>query len=390
MTVYDLPTPCLLVERDRLAGNIRRMQELASKEDVHLRPHVKTHKSIAIARKQLEAGARGITVAKPSEALVFATAGIGDIRIAYTLATRHHFEALAKLSELCNPSFCVDTMEAARAASDHLSAIGRTVDVLLEIDCEYGRCGIRWDSPDLPEFAGTVSRLPALNLIGILSHAGQTYKGPADGTAALGATVRSAAETERRCMLEVAGRLQQAQVKGVEPDNFEISIGSTPAMRYFRNETRGDFRITELRPGNYVFYDAMQVALGSAALTDCALTAYASVISKHRDADGAERLYLDAGRKVLTSDTGTGTEGFGILLHSPKTMQPLPHARIAGLSEEHGWVTLHGGSTLAVRDRVRIVPNHACTAVNTQDRVYLVDRETVLEKWPVDARGKSE
>jgi D-serine deaminase-like pyridoxal phosphate-dependent protein len=159
-------------------------------------------------------------------------------------------------------------------------------------------------------------------------------------------------------------------------------------MRYFENRTRDGLTVTEIRPGNYIFNDATQVGLAVAPLTACALTAMATVISKHRDRNGQERLFLDAGRKVFTSDTAYNTDDFGILLYSPRSMQPLPHARLVGLSEEHGWVRVPGGATLDVGDRIRIIPNHACVAVNTQDVLYLVDGENVVETLTVDARGR--
>jgi len=160
-------------------------------------------------------------------------------------------------------------------------------------------------------------------------------------------------------------------------------------MAAFENAERGGFRITEIRPGNYVYYDAMQVSLGAATLDDCALTVEATVVSRHRDRSGQDRLYLDAGKKVLTADTGALTEGYGIILYNPADMVPHPHARLTGLSEEHGWVKVRGGATFGVGDRVRIVPNHACVTVHTQDTFYLVDDGEVVDELPVDARGRS-
>jgi D-serine deaminase-like pyridoxal phosphate-dependent protein len=148
------------------------------------------------------------------------------------------------------------------------------------------------------------------------------------------------------------------------------------------------FRVTEIRPGNYVFHDAMQHALHVAGLRSCALTVLTTVVSRHRDRAGKERLFVDAGKKVITSDTGYGTDGYGILLYNARTMQPLPHAHITALSEEHGWLEVMGGSTLAVGNRVRFVPNHACVTVNTQDLMYVVEGDDVVDSLPVDARGR--
>lgn len=386
--IDDLPTPCVLIEARRLEANLQRMQARADAQGVHLRPHTKTHKSVALARRQQAQGARGITVAKVGEAETFVAHGFDDVRLAYTVVGADKHARLLALMDQARVSFCVDTPAGARAASDVYAAQERQAEVLVEVDVGYGRCGVPWDRAESVDFVRLVSDLPGLRLTGLLTHAGQSYHGPREGETAEAALRRVAAE-ERDRMLAFTRRLHAAGIPGVVPDGtFEVSIGSTPSMRYFENVTSEEgFRVTEVRPGNYVFLDAMQVGLGVAAWPDCALTVLATVISKHR-ADGQERLFLDAGKKVLNTDTGYGTEGYGVLLYNPRTMQPLPHARLAGLSEEHGWVHVAGGATLEVGDRVRLVPNHACVVVNTQARLYLVDGDEVVDVLPVDARGR--
>jgi len=386
MILDDLPTPVLLIERSRLENNLARMQAKAKVQGVALRPHTKTHKSVALALRQGAHGAQGLTVAKVGEAEVFVDAGFADVRLAYPVVGHDKHERLLALSERARLTFCVDTREGALAASAFYVAHGRQAEVLIEVDGGYGRCGVPWDHPGSIDFAAFVAGLPGLKLTGILTHAGQAYHGPDEGeTEAEG--LRRVSTLERDTMLDFAVRMQQAGIRGVTPEIFEISIGSTPSMAFFENRTQGGFTVTEIRPGNYVFHDATQVGLGSAHLQDCALTVLTTVVSKHRDS-GRERLFLDAGRKVFTSDGGYGTDGYGRLLYNARTMEPLPHAHLTGLSEEHGWVQVRGGATMTVGDRVRVVPNHACVVVNTQDVCYLVDGEEVLESWPVDARGK--
>jgi D-serine deaminase-like pyridoxal phosphate-dependent protein len=378
----DLPTPCVLVERSRLEGNLNAMQARADANGVALRPHTKTHKSIALAQMQAERGARGLTVAKVGEAEVYADAGFDDIRLAYEIVGRDKHERLLALMDRARISFCVDTPEGAQAASDFYAAHGRRAEVLVEIDCDYGRTGVSWDDPDSIAFVRHVAGLPGLQFAGILTHAGQSYRGPEAGETHADA-LRRVSNDERDHMLHVASALRAAGFSG-----FEVSIGSTPSIRYFENREQDGCRITEIRPGNYVFHDATQVSLGSAAWADCALTVCATVISKHRDRSGQERLFVDAGRKVLTSDGGYGTDGYGRILYNARTMTPLPHAHITGLSEEHGWVRVSGGATLAVGDRVRIVPNHACVVVNTQPLLHLVDGQDVVGRLTVDAQGR--
>ncbi len=384
MILSDLDTPRLLVEQPRLDANLRRMQERADAQSVALRPHLKTHKSVAIARRQIQGGARGITVAKPEEAEVFAEAGFGDIRLAYCVVGEAKWTRLYRLMERgVRVSFCVDTVEGARRASAFFAERDTEAEVLIEVDTGYGRCGVAWDHPEAPVLAKAVRDLPGLRLVGLLTHAGNAYAGPNEGETKQAALIRTM-QKERDRMLDLATRLHDA---GMLDADAELSIGSTPTMRVFENTERGPFTITEIRPGNYVFHDMEQVALGSATLADCALTVLATVISKQPDERGGSRLFLDTGKKVFTSDTGYGTYGFGVLLYNPERMVALPHADLFALSEEHGWVRVPGATTLDVGDRVRIVPNHACVAVNTQEELVVVDGEAVVERWPVDARG---
>ena len=374
--VEDLATPCLLVDNARLEDNLVQMQAVA--DGARLRPHTKTHKMVALARRQRASGASGLTVAKVAEAEVFVRAGFKDVRVAYTVVGESALERLAKLSQMARVSFCVDTVEGAYLASAALSAAGVTLDVLIEIDVGHGRCGIRWDNPSLVALARKVHELPGLRLAGILTHEGHAY---AVGQGAF----RCAMEDARDRMLQVAARLSEADLAA--PGHFEISMGSTPSMSVFENRSYGGFQITEIRPGNYVFNDMTQVALGVAPLSRCALTVLATVVSRHRRASGTEHFFVDAGRKVLTSDLAPGRSDYGCILYNPKARVAHPHARLTGLSEEHGWGRVRGGSTFEVGDRVQIVPNHACVVVNTQDHAYLVEQGEVVDTYGVDARG---
>ena len=384
----ELETPAILIDRVRLDANIRRMQTLAERNDVALRPHVKTHRSVAVARLQRDAGAQGLTVAKPAEAEVFIDHGFDDIRIAYPVVGGRRLERVARLLSRARVSFCVDTREGADAASAYLSAQGFEAEVLLEVDTGHHRTGVDPSHPQAVDLARHITGLPGLRLVGILTHAGHGYFGPGEGETKRDALSRTAAE-ERDTMLRFAATLREAGIPGVDPNTFEISIGSTPTISAFENREFEGFSVTEIRPGNYVFNDAIQTSLGVARLTDCALTVLATVVSRHRDADGTERVFIDAGKKVLTSDRGFATKGHGILLFNASTMTPLPHAQIVSLSEEHGWVRIPGGATLAVGDRVRIVPNHACVVMSTVDNAWLVGGDQATEQIEVEARGQS-
>ncbi len=392
MQISDLPTPCVLIEKSRLEANLKRMQEKANANKVALRPHTKTHKSVALSQKQLDLGAGGLTVAKVGEAEVYMAQGMTDVRMAYNLVGEEKYRRALALMEKGRFSFCVDTIEAAEAASSFFAAAGKQAEVLIEVDCGYGRCGVRWDLEESIVFARAVSSLPGLKLVGILTHAGNAYAGPKLPGETLDGSLQRVAAEERDRMIDFAITLFHAGIPEAQPNasggGFEVSIGSTPSMKHFENVVRDDFTITEIRPGNYLFNDAIQTALTVASMQDCALTVHARVVSKQRNSDGSERLFLDAGRKVFTSDQGVQTKGYGIIIYNAKTMLPLPHASLSGLSEEHGWVTVPGASTMDVGNTARVVPNHACVVVNNMDRLYLVDGKDVVDTLTVDARGR--
>lgn len=387
LSLHDLQTPAILIDAPRLAANIKRMQARADQNGVALRPHTKTHKSVRIAQMQQQAGAQGFTVAKTGEAETLVAAGFMDIRLAYPIVGEEKHQRLLKLIQQgARISFCVDTQAGALAASDFYAAHGLQAEVLVEVDVNYGRTGVPWNRQTSIDFVKWVRRLAGLKLTGILCHAGQSYHGPEHDAEPLDKALMRVAKEERGMMLSFASRLKAAGA--ADPLDFEISIGSTPSVRYFEQQTRDDFRITEIRPGNYVFHDATMVALEACGGMECALTVLSTVVSKQRNLRGQEKLYLDAGKKILTSDARFGAAGYGQVLYNPNRTLPNPHTRIVALSEEHAWVQVAGGATMEVGDRVRILPNHACVVVNTQNQMYLVEGETVLETLAIEGRGR--
>ncbi|MEM6784353.1 MAG: alanine racemase, partial [Bacteroidota bacterium] len=308
MPLAHLPSPVLLVDRARLDANLDAMQARADAQGVALRPHVKTHKSVEIARRQRERGAVGLTVATVGEAEVFARFGFDDLCIARPLVGR---DALARVATLLasktRVTFCVDTLAGARQADALFAERDQTADVLLEVDTGHGRTGVRWNDPDAPAFVRDLAELPALTLTGLLTHGGQVYGGSKEGETKQDALRRHMAD-ERDRLLTLAATLGEA---GLLTPDATLSLGSTPTLSVFENATRDGFRITEVRPGNYVFYDRQQVALGTTKLDRCAFTIRATVLSQHRTPTGGEMAYLDAGKKVLTTDLGWGVRDHG-------------------------------------------------------------------------------
>lgn len=365
------PTPYPVVSAPRLRANIQRMQALATHAGVRLRPHAKTHKSPVIARMQLEAGAVGICCAKLGEAEVFADHGIPDIRLPYPVNPSNADRVLALLDRV-RLSCIVDDEEVARDWSSTMSRAGRTLEVLVKIDVGFHRCGMDPAAPGLVERIGRIASLPGLSFRGLLSHAGHAYHAGSPYELA------AIAATETEIMLGLADRLRAAGV-AVE----EVSVGSTPTAALAPTQ-RG---ITEMRPGNYVFYDRTQVGLGAASFADCALFIVASVVSR----PAPDRAILDCGSKTLTSDGARGfapAPGHGMVFMSADENQPETAIVIERLSEEHATCVVPVDSPLRPGDRVRVLPNHACTVTNLMDSLVLADADGSMDQLPVAARGR--
>lgn len=345
-------TPVLVVDTDVLDRNLTRMAESAAARGLALRPHVKTHKCVEIARRQLDAGARGLTVATVSEAEVFADAGADDLFVAYPLwvdaARGARLRALAGRVRL---TVGIESAAGARALAAHA---GTGAGVLVEIDSGHHRTGVP------PERAGdvaTAARDAGLDVVGIFTFPGHSY-GP-------GVPPRVAAE-ESAALTAAAASLRAV---GIEPS--VISGGSSPTALI---EVRTD--ATELRPGVYVFGDAQQLELEAITERDIALSALATVVSARDDV-----LVLDAGSKILGADRAPWATGYGRILGTPD-------ARIVALSEHHATVRWPTDSPRpGLGNRVRVVPNHACNAVNLVDELVTVSGDVVVGKWAVAARG---
>jgi D-serine deaminase-like pyridoxal phosphate-dependent protein len=367
----DLPTPCVLVDRARVERNVDRMQAAADARGLRLRPHSKTHKIVRFAELQIDRGAVGICCAKLGEAEVFAAAGVEDIRVPYPLNPANAARVLALLDRT-RLSFIVDHAEVARGWSDALQSAGREVDILVKVDVGFHRCGIDPGAADAVEFVAHIARLPGIRFRGLLSHAGHAYGAMSDQEAA--AIARAEAET-------LTGLAARVRATGVAVE--EISVGATPTARFSACEEG----ITELRPGNYIYYDRTQVALGAASWEDCALTVLARVVAAH----ASDRLIFDSGSKTLTNDLARGATnpvGFGAVLRALDSVDPDETLAIERLSEEHATVRASRPSALKPGDLVRIVPNHSCVVSNLVDYIWLVDGDDVIDRVDVSARGR--
>ena len=373
MHIEELPTPCAVVDLDRLERNCERMSEGMRALGVHLRPHVKTHKCVEAARLQVRGHFGGITVSTLAEARAFAAAGFADLTYAVPIAPARIAEAaelarrLERLTLLVDHEAVVGELEACAAAQ------GVRLCVQLKVDCGYHRAGVDPAAESSVALAAHLARSPYLEFAGVLTHAGHAYNA---GDAAAAAVV---AAQERDVTVAFAERLRAA---GIEVG--EVSVGSTPTM-CAATDLAG---VTEARPGNYAFFDAFQAAIGSCTLDEVAFFVLATVIGSY---PARGELLLDAGALALSKDQGPRHVdpecGHGILVH-PLSRRPRRGLRLVTLTQEHGQVRGDAGVVAAqpIGAKVLIVPNHSCLAAALHERFAVVRGETVVDEWR-PARG---
>ncbi|GAA2852066.1 hypothetical protein Acy02nite_35870 [Actinoplanes cyaneus] len=344
--VLDLPTPCLIVDRDVLDRNLRAMAQAAAGRGIALRPHAKTHKCVEIARRQLEFGAAGLTVATVSEAETFAAAGFDDLFIAYPVWPAPQRAArLRELASRVRLRIGVDSAESAQALATAVPGL----EVLVEVDSGHHRSGV---APGAAGALAAAADNAGLTVRGVFTFPGHAY-GPDQQ--------RSAAEQESAALAEAAAGLD-AEVR---------SGGSTPTAAL-----TGPGVLTEMRPGVYVFGDAQQLEMGTCGWDDVALTVLSTVVSRT-----GNRFVLDAGSKVLGADRQAWATGFGRLVEHPD-------ARIVALSEHHATVALPDGVPLPrLGDVLRVVPNHVCTTVNLADELVVTAAGAEVDRWRIAARN---
>ncbi|MDW5592855.1 alanine racemase [Conexibacter stalactiti] len=366
MTLDALDTPALVVDLEALRANVVAMAATADAAGVALRPHAKTHKSLHVARLQLDAGAVGLTVAKLGEAEVFADGGVEDLLIAYPLVGSLKLARLVALARrVPRLSVAVDAIATAEAISAAVAAAGGIeLGVRAEVDTGMHRLGLAPASDELVALAQAVDRLPGLRFDGVMTHEGQAYQARDE------AELAAAAATACDAMVRSAEAIRAAGV-----DCAVVSMGSTATARF----AAGHPGVTEIRPGTYVFNDRSQLAHGSATVAGLAATVLATVVSR----PSAGIACIDAGAKALTSDRMIVRDAAPDYGAVAERGWPVVRA-----SEEHGLVALPEGAVVAVGDRLAIVPNHICPVVNLFDAVAVVERGRVVDHWPVAARGR--
>jgi D-serine deaminase-like pyridoxal phosphate-dependent protein len=348
MSPEPLPTPFVAVDRQLMLANITAMADHAASVGALLRPHAKTHKTPAIARRQVQAGAVGLTVATVAEAEVFSRFGFDDLFIAYPIWVDHESaHRLEHVLERARVRVGVDSEAGARALA--VLAGHERLSVAVEVDCGQRRSGVS------PHDAGRVAALAGLHVDGVFTFPGHSYAPGAAGPVATAEAEALAAAGESLRAAGVAGELR--------------SGGSTPSAAAVKAGA-----LTEIRPGVYVFGDAQQWELGSCRREQIALTVHATVVSH-----AGGRLILNSGSKVLGADRAPWASGHGRLLDHPD-------ARVVLLAEHHAVVEMPGRLP-ALGSRVRVVPNHVCNCVNSVEALFVMDDGEPSDTWAVAARG---
>jgi D-serine deaminase-like pyridoxal phosphate-dependent protein len=362
MTLAQAVTPCAVVDLDRVEANCRGMSERATRLGVRLRPHVKTHKCIEAARLAVAGHFGGITVSTLAEAKHFAAAGFDDITYAVPIAPARAGQAAALAEEIGQLHLLVDHPDAVAALAR--AATGNRLSVFVKVDCGYHRAGVDPSTPQADALVDAIVDTPELELAGLLTHGGHSYD--CVGREA----IKRVAEQERDVVVAFAERLR---ARGVPVPT--VSLGSTPTMSV-AEELAG---VTEVRPGNYVFYDAFQAAIGSCALNDAALSVVSSIIGVYPD-----RLVIDAGALALSKDRGAthaGEQGYGVV--ADLDARPLERLRLESLSQEHGIIRGDADRLAAHRlgDRLRILANHSCLTAAMHDELVVVRGDRKVSSW---------
>ncbi len=359
-----LPTPCLVLEIDRLDGNVRRMQARATSLGVQLRPHIKTSKSGAVAARAVGPGGP-LTVSTLREAESFAQQGFGDLTYAVAIVP-DRLDRVARLSSAgIRVGLFVERLDVARALAAHPGRF----EAFVEVDCGEDRTGAG-STEEVLAIAQTLHEAPRCRLRGIATHGGHSY-----GARSVIERV-AIAEQERTAAVAAA-----EAVRAVGIPCPEVSVGSTPTAVH---ATHLD-GVTEMRPGVYILGDLFQAGIGSHGIDDIACSVLSTVLS-HRPRSG--RVVIDAGGLALSKDRSTAgwpfDAGYGRLADAVSGAL-LEGLQVASVHQEHGEVSAAGGiapDRLPVGTRVRVLPNHICMTAAQYDRYHVVSEGRVVAVWP--------
>ncbi len=359
MKIHELETPALIVDLDRMEGNLQRMADYCHEHGLNLRPHTKTHKIPQLAQKQMDLGARGITVAKVGEAEVMSAEGLDDLLLAYPLFGDAKALRLGAVLERARITVSLDSEESlnwvARAAD------GKSIDVLVEIDVGMSRCGLK-PGPAAVQLAQLIDSTAGLRFEGLMFYPGHIHPDWEDSSR----------------KLEQLNSDLQRQLEFFEKQKVpvhRVSGGSTPSAFYSHHIPA----LTEIRPGTYIFNDRLSLEWKTCSEDQCAASVVTTVVS--RAVTG--QAIIDGGSKTFSSDPlRVGKKGgFGLV-------KGFPEVQFVKMNEEHGYLKVPDEAKLEVGQTVQVIPNHICATVNMHDAVFGYRGEEMVESWIVKGRGK--
>ncbi|MEP7075013.1 MAG: alanine racemase [Acidobacteriota bacterium] len=369
MDIDSIKTPSLLLDLERVKRNAARISDIASRNGVRLRPHIKTHKCIEVARIQTVRHDGAITVSTLAEAKAFTTNGFSDITYAVPIERGKFAEAIEIFKSGVKLNLLTDAVETVVELDDAAGKAGVKFDVFVKIDCGTHRVGVEPHTAEAVTIPRAISDAANLYFAGILTHAGHSYDVKTVDE------IKAVARHERDVMVDLAGRLRS---DGIEVPT--VSIGSTPTI----NNIDHLDGIDEVRPGNYIFFDAYQATLGSCRFDDTALTVLAAVV--HRDRS-RKRLVVDAGGIALSKDRGPAhidpTCGYGHVLDIEGNETGM---RVTSLSQEHGEIGSDDDSLIdkfPVGSRLRILANHSCLTAAQHSHYNVIEKGGIVDQWKI-------
>lgn len=366
------PTPRLLLDEDRLKQNAARMRVRCERLGVVLRPHLKTAKSVDVARVAAGGEYGPITVSTLAEAEYFAAAGWRDILYAATITpSKLAYAHRIQNEHAAHVLILLDDRKAAAAVANEAAILGASFSVLIEVDCGEHRSGIAPASPEMVELAETIrAAAPHLRLEGVMTHAGHSY------ALDIPSEIAELAETERRAAVSSADMLRaHGHICAT------VSIGSTPTL-LFAEHLSG---VTEARAGIYLFWDLAQLSRGICAEADIAVSVLATVIGHQH---GGPSLVLDAGALALSKDVGANRfmpdAGYGWVCDAG-TLERFASLSVAMVHQEHGTVPVPDESwfeRLPIGSLVRVIPNHACLTCAAYPAYDVLRNGESVDRWP--------
>src|SRR5205814_433319 len=368
MKLETLKTPSLVLDIAKVKRNAERMSRQIRQFGADLRPHIKTHKCIEVARIQTAGHSGAVTVSTLAEARAFAANGFTKITYAVPIESGKFDEAI-EISRDCELSLITDDVDVPDQLNDAAKRANVHLNVFLKVDCGYHRCGVEPTNPEATEIPRRISNASNLRFAGILTHAGHSYNCQTKPE------LLALAKHERDVMADFGEALRKEV--GQVPI---VSIGSTPTITSVDHLTG----IHEVRPGNYIFFDGFQATLGSCSFDDCALTVLASVIHRSRE---LKKIVIDAGAIALSKDRGPvdldPNCGYGHVLDLNGNDLGL---RIHSVSQEHGQIKVDDDrllERLSVGTRVRVLANHSCLTAAQYDCYHVLEDGRIIERWQI-------